>query len=359
MTPNKKEPELLPGESCSKLQISAKRGVLSAHQTDDQVRTTWTCQEETCPICREHIPWHRGVVYQNGHQLIWVCMVCSILEIGAMKKQTPRAIGNLSIERVVPLPSGYTLAWLNTLWITSSDVPVNRSAIDVAKLIGYEATSLIWAAILEDRTAARLTRPEDFDDPKSPWRPFLLEDPFPKTTLSEHLLGYVCTKEETATTNFVHTEVGFQDPICRQVEITNAGGDTGNVPLLVDDRLKRLPGMSSEDRGRFVPRIGLASRESWEDTHSNIVFGIHELALWTPCDQQHILYMIPFRNCGEFYFQEKGRSWMNSPNEYYSQVGFDFGQGIDKRSLTERTLWESVFGDALVPDEFDSGSAAR
>lgn len=221
----------------------------------------------------------------------------------------------------------------------------------MAKLIGYEATTQIWAAILEDRTAARLTRPEDFDDSKSLWRPFLLEDPFPETRLSNRLLRYVCTKEETGTTHFVHTEVGFQDLICRQVEITNGGGETGNVPLLVDDRLKRLPGMSAEDRGRFVPRIGVASRECWEDMHSNTGFGIQELALWTPCDQQRVLYMIPFRNCGEFYFQEQGRSWMNSPNEYYSQVGFDFGSEIDVRSLTEKPLWESVFGDALVPDE--------
>ena len=117
MTPDKKEAKLLSGESCSKLQISAKRGVLSAHQTDDQVHTTWTCQEETCPICRERIPWHRGMVVQNGHQLIWVCMVCSILEIGAIKKQPPRVIRELPTERITPLPPGYVLAWLNTIWI--------------------------------------------------------------------------------------------------------------------------------------------------------------------------------------------------------------------------------------------------
>ncbi len=359
MAPNKKEPELLSGESCSKLQISAKRGVLSAHQTDDQVRTTWTCQEETCPICREHIPWHRGVVYQNGHQLIWVCMVCSILEIGAMKKQTPRAIGKLSTERVVPLPPGYTLAWLNTTWISPINGHVDLPATDVARLIGYEETAQIWAAILEDRTAARRTRPEDFDDPKSPWRPFLLEDPFPKTTLGERLLGYVCTKEETATTIFVHNEMGFPEITDDLVKIETESGNTNTIFMLRDRHLKVLPGMSSKDRCHFVPRIGVASRECWEDTHSNTAFGIHELALSTPYDQQHILYMIPFRNCGDFYRLEKGRSWMNSLNEYYSQVGFNFGSEIDVRSLTERTLWESVFGDALVPDEFDSGSTAR
>lgn len=358
MAPNKKEPKLLSGESCSKLQISAKRGVLSAQQTDDHVRTTWTCQEETCPICREHIPWHRGVVYQNGHQLIWVCMVCSILEIGAMKKQPPRAIGDLSTERITPLPPGYVLAWLNTIWISNKNVPVNRSAIDVAKLIGYEATTQIWAAIFEDRTAARRTRPEDFDDPKSPWCPFLLEDPFPKTTLSEHLLGYVGTKEETATTNFVHTEVGFPEIAEDLEEIETESGETNTIFMLRDRHLKALPGMSSKDRCRFVPRIGVASRECWEDTHSNTAIGIHGLALSTPYDQQRILYMIPFRNCGEFYFKEQGHSWMHSLNEYYHQVGFDFGSEIDVRSLTERTLWERVFGDALVPDEFDSGSAA-
>jgi len=351
MAPNKKEPELLSGESYSKLQISAKRGVLSAQQTDDHVRTTWTCQEETCPICRERIPWHRGVVYQNGHQLIWVCMVCSILEIGAMKKQPPRAIGDLSTERVAPLPPGYVLAWLNTIWISNKNVPVNRSAIDVAKLFGYEATTGIWAAILEDRTAARLTRPNNVDEPDSTWRPFLLEDPFPERTQSERLLGYAGSKEELKTTHFVHTEIGFPEITEDLAKIETESGNTNTIFMLWDRHLKALPGMSSKDRCQFVPRIGVASRECWEDTHSNTAFGIHELALSTPYNQQHILYMIPFRNCGDFYRLEKGRFWMNSLNEYYSQVGFDFGSEIDVRSLTERTLWESVFGDALVPDE--------
>lgn len=342
---------MLSGESCSKLQISAKRGVLSALQTDDQVRTTWTCQEETCPICRERIPWHRGVVYQNGHQLIWICMVCSILEIGAIKKQPPRVIRELPTERITPLPPGYILAWLNTTWISPINGRVGLSATDVAKLIGYEATTQIWAAILEDRTAARLTRPEDFDDPKSPWRPFLLEDPFPETRLSKRLLRYVCTKEETATTHFIHTEVGYHDMIGAHAEIELKGGETAQISLLEDTRLKELSDMSSETRCRRVPRMGLVSRECWEDTHSNTKFGIHELALSTNFDEKRVLYMIPFRNCGEFYFQEQGRSWMNSPNEYYRQVGFDFRSEIDARSLTERTLWESVFGDALVPDE--------
>jgi len=342
---------MLPDESCSVLRTSAERGVLAAHQTDDHLHTTWTCQDGTCPICREHIPWHRGLVFQNGHQMAWACMVCSILEIGARKKQPPRPIGQLPIERVVPLPPGYIVAWLNTLWIPSSDGPVNRSAIDVAKLLGHEATTSIWAAILEDRTAARLTRPDDFDEPDSTWRPFLLEDPFPESKLSTRLLRYACSKEELKTTLFAHTEVGYPEITEDLAEIETESGKTNTIFMLQDKHLKALPGMPSEDRCKFVPRIGVTSRESWEDTHSNTAFGIHELSLSTPYDQQHILYMIPFRNCGDFYRLEEGRSWMKSLNAYCNEVGFDFGSDIDEQSLTERTLWESVFGDALVPDE--------
>lgn len=342
---------MLPEERSEDLRFYAERGVLAPHQTDDLIQATWCAQEHTCPFCGETISWHRGVVVQNGHHVAWVCLLCAVLMVGAKREKPPRPVGHLSTERVVPLPPGYVLAWISTSWIPTGRLNPNWTAVDVNRLLGHQATDRIWAAILEDPTAARLTRPEDFADQDSMWAPVLIEDRHPGTSLRNRVANFFCTHEEVETTLFLQRIFGLDTNKADTFEVRLKDGTVSHRFLLRKQLLNGVPRMPPIERRQLIPRIGVCDRESWDSAKSDAAHNIHPYAVSTEIEEDIIVYMIPFRNCGQFYCADQAGEWMTRINEYANEVGFDFAAEIVAESEKEVSLWPSVFGDALVPED--------
>lgn len=342
---------MLHEERSADLRFYAERGVLAPHQTDDLIQATWSAQEHTCPFCGEANSWHRGVVVQNGQHVAWVCLLCAVLMIGAKREKPPRPVGQLSIERVVPLPQGYVLLWISTLWIPTDRLNPNWNAVDVNRLLGHQTTDRIWAAVLEDSTAARLTRPDDFANQDSVWAPVIIEDQFPGTSLRNRIANFFSTHEEIQTTLFLERTLGFHTNDADTVKVRLKDGTESNAFVLREQLLNAIPRMSPVERRQLIPRIGLCDREAWDSAKSDAAHSIHAHALSSELQKDVIVYMIPFRNCGQFYCADQAGEWMASINEYADEVGFDFAAGIEAEPKKDVSLWSSVFGDALIPED--------
>lgn len=342
---------MLHEERISDLRFYAERGVLAPHQTDDLIQATWSAQEHTCPFCGEANSWHRGMVVQNGQHVAWVCMLCAVLMIGAKREKPPRPVGQLTTERVVPIPPGYALVWISTSWIPEGRLKSDWNAVDVNRLLGHHTTDRVWAAILEDPTIARLTRPDDFADQDCAWAPVLIEDEYAGGSRRDRIKPFFCREEEIQTTQFLQRTMGFHINDATTVKLRLRDETTINRCVLTQQLLKAIPRMSPKERRQHIPRIGLCDKEYWDAARPDAANNVHAHALSTEFDEDSIVYMIPFRNCGQFYCADQAGEWMSSVNEYANEVGFDFASEIEAESEKEVSLWSSVFGDALIPED--------
>jgi len=271
--------------------------------------------------------------------------------IGARRDKPPRPIGQLPTERIVPLPPGFVLTWISTSWIPKGQLHANWDAIDVNRLLGYEATDRIWAAIFEDPTIARLTRPEDYGEPESDWAPVLIEDRQPGTPQRNRLATYFCTEEEVKTTLFLQRELGFRTNDAATTEVLRRDGTVSNRFVLTERLLKAIPEMSPSERRRLIPRIGLCDADTWNSARADVSHNIRAHALSTVFEKDVIVYMVPFRNCTQFYCTDRSDEWMASVNQYADEVGFDFAPQAAPEDRAKRSLWSAVFGDALIPED--------
>ena len=340
---------MLNQEAVLLLRRTAELGVVAPKQTDDLLRACWMSQECTCPVCAEEVPWHRGLVYQNGHQVAWVCIVCALLEIQEFKRTLPER-ARPSKERQVPLPPDHVIAWLNTKWIPQDENEPPPSALDVARTIGREATDRIWAAIIEDPKAARLSRPEGDLLESREWTPFILHKGPHRIDRSAQLLTYIGTQEEISTTDFIHRSLGIESgDYSTQIGITE---DQSEIELceIPDAVMAKIPDMSGESRRDMIPRLGLIDRTLWECQNHTDPFSIQSLARAAKFPGGMLLYLIPFGSCGDFYSTRNDHQWMSRMTDYCDEVGFDFATVNDADAATRQSLWQRIFGDMLIPD---------
>lgn len=340
---------MLNQEAVLLLRRTADLGVVAPKQTDDLLHACWTRQERTCPVCAEEVPWHRGLVFQNGHQVAWICMVCALLEIQEFKMTLPER-SRPSKERQVPLPPDHVIAWLKTEWIHQNEKASAPSALDVARMIGREATDRIWAAIIEDPKAARLSRPKGELWKSREWTPFVLHKGPHRFDRATQLLTYIGSQEEITTTDFIHHDLGIKSSDY-STHIQNTE-DRGEIELckIPDAIMAKIPDMSAESRRNMIPRLGLIDRNLWESQNRTDAFSIQSLARTAEYPGGMLLYLIPFGSCGYFYFTRNDPEWMSHMGEYCDEVGFDFAEVTDEGAATSQSLWQRIFGDLLIPD---------
>lgn len=340
---------MLNQEAVLLLRRTAELGVLAPKQTDDLVRATWSNQQGVCPVCAEEVQWHRGSVYQNCYQVAWVCMVCSLLEIQEFRRTLTKRDGS-SVERQVPLPPDHVLAWLNTDWIhRDEDEPV-PAATDVARRLGSEATDRIWAAIIEDSKAARLSQPNSDPTESWKWKPFILREGSSRSTRGARLLNYMGSPEERSTTEFIHQSLGIEPDGYTTHTVISAAGREIEICVIPDAIMGNISNLSAESRRDMIPRLGLTDRTLWKSHKHTDPFSIQSLARTAEFSGGMLFYLIPFDSCGDFYSTRNDHQWMSHMFDYCDEVGFDFAKDTDGDAATSQSLWQRIFGDILIPD---------
>jgi len=269
----------LPDIDAKRLREIAERGVMCAQQFEENLHTTWRGQQGECPFCREDIPWHRGILFQNGHEVAWVCMLCALLEVGARKKQGVAPIGVNPVERTLPLPPGFRLVWINAQRITRNDQEPLPTASQIARLVGCEMDLRLWAAAIEDDRAVQLVPPRDANDPESPWRPYLIRGNPRLVKRRDLLADYIDTEEETLTTKFVHQAIGLDVTELPGVQFKSEGEEPLEFPRLEERTLREIPSMNGIQRRACVPRMGLVPKDLWESVKADDASGIPSHAL--------------------------------------------------------------------------------
>lgn len=340
----------LPDIDPKRLREIAERGVMCAQQFEENLHTTWRGQQGECPFCREDIPWHRGILFQNGHEVAWVCMLCALLEVGARKKQGGVQIGANPVERTVPLPPGFRLVWINAQRITRNDQEPLPTASQIARLFGCEMDLRVWAAAIEDKDTVRLVRPREANEPDSPWRPFLIKGDLGLARREDLLEDYLETNEETTTTKFVHQAIGLDVAELPAVPFESGGGNRIDYPLLDEEILREIPSMNGIQRRACVPRMGLVLKDVWESVKAENPSGIHKHALSCSFDEEYQAYLIWFSSCGAFYYPGDTPPWGTKGNVFMPEVGFGFALQSNASPINSEGLWACVFADALTPE---------
>lgn len=155
---------------------------------------------------------------------------------------------------------------------------------------------------------------------------------------------------ETSTSNHVHIVNGLICDELETIQATHRPGLNDALPVLSEEVLYAVPTMSSEVRRTRIPRIGLTPQTCWETARSEVEHGLASVAVSTPYDDDLQLYLIPFHACADFYWPGVDQPELTDPRVYISEVGFDFAPEIDFKKAQERSLWEAVFGEALIPE---------
>lgn len=334
---------MLSDERRGTLMNIARNGALSLAQTDDILHQGWTHQNGTCPVCGEVVSWHRGALYQSDRNVVWICLICALLEL-EMKRQTyPSVIGTREREKQVPIPPDFTLAWVNTIWLPRSEGEPLPTVIDVARGLGCKSAPVIWAAIMEDLQVASLKPPikegRDFDF----WRPYLLLQGEGQKKESTRLLSYLGSEEESITTAYIHDLIRLETDDSASVDHMYFNRVTP-LPYVGKNLLHQILGMGSEERCRYIPRAGIVDRSTWESMPRSDPNGLDQQAKLARIPDDQMLYLIPFTNCERFYLLDDQKLWTNDPENLYDQVGFDIGKFYDDDDSESEPLWQRVFG---------------
>ena len=324
-------------------------GALAQGQDEITICATWRHQRGTCPICGENVPWHRGILFQRGLDMAWVCLLCTLLSKDLYRNGPPRAIGVHDPERQVPLPPNYACAWVNgNLLPRKKDAPL-PTAIEAARQLGHDSTPAIWAAIIEDPNLARLKPPSDQAAAFEDWLPVLIYQGENYRNPKARILSYAGSEKELKTSHYIHQLAGVSSIIFRSYSCFYF--DQERVFPLVDEQdLLRFSGMTSKERYCSIPRVGVVEKRVWQSISKEDPKGLAQLARIAFLDEDFLLYLVPFSKCDLFYSSNALEQSKRENPEWYDSVGFDIGEYYGAETTSAEPLWQRVFGNIMVPE---------